>query len=446
VQKINHFKLKDLGPILGAFSALGLIFGVGGIGGTLGGIVLLGGICLPYPKIALTGLIFSVALGEFGRIALGSVGFLLTDLLALYTLLGTLPYALKTKPAHYQLWLFGFIGVALLSLLANFPTLELDAVLKAGLYLARFTIYGGLLFTLPIFVETQKIQNYVWKCLFATVLLTAFLGFLQLKFFADFEKLGLDEMGWDPHKGRLTSTWLDPNFVGGYFAFAVAILTSHFLKNPKKQILPAVGIIFLTVALYFTLSRSAYLALAVGLSVVALFQARWLILAGILSLLLILGSGTRASERIWDMGESFLALFGSQTTTLDPTSRLRLENWTEGLEVVAENPILGTGYGTYAEVQWQEGNLTDQDAHSASGADSSLLTVWATTGTLGLIFFLGFLATLATRLWYLRRSPFALGVLAGLGSIFVHSFFVNSLFFTLILAAIVPTLALVAKK
>lgn len=432
--------------VLAGLVALGLIFGLNGnVFGLLSGCTLLGLICFFNPKIALTLLIFSVSAGEFGRISLGNFGFLITDLLALFTLAGTLPFALKTKPRSHIIWLTIFVTIAILSLLLNFATLETNTLIKAWMYLARFVVYGGLLFTLPVFLRKTETHNYFFKCLIFSAVVTAILGFLQLHFFPDFEKLELDEVGWDPHKGRLTSTWLDPNFVGGYFAFIATVLISQILKNPKNRLFYGAMAFILFLALYFTFSRSAYLALAVGLTAIALLQARWLIAVGLAGIVIILGSGTRASERIWDMANSFTALFGSETSVIDPTSRLRLENWGEGFMIVKENPWLGTGYGTYGEVQWEKGNLSSQEAHSASGADSSLLTVWATTGTLGLIFYLGFLVSLTRFVWK-NHSPLAWGILAGMAGIFVHGFFVNSLFFTLILSAIVPTLALIDRK
>lgn len=444
---MKKIEISNFWLVLGGLLSLGLFFGVGGNLGFWGGFLFLGAVCLANPKIALTLLVFSVALGEFGRVSAGNISLLLTDLLAFFTLISTLPYALKTKLPKPAWWLLGFIVVAFLSILGAIPVLETSVIFRALMYLARFIFFAGLVFTLPVFVQKTKIQNHLLKCVIWAAVLTALLGFGQLYFFPNFETLGLNESGWDPHIGRLTSTWLDPNYVGGYFAFVLTFLVSGLLKNREKYFIwRVVFTLILLVALYFTVSRSAYLALGVGLLVVAIFQARWLILAGFLGIVVVLGSGTRASERIWDMADSITAIFGSETTVLDPTSRLRIENWEEGLEVVAKYPFLGTGYGTYGEIQWREGNLSDQDAHHASGADSSLLTVWATTGTLGLIFYLGFLASLVISFLRNYKQPFFCGILAGLCGIFVHSFFVNSLFFTLILAGVVPVLALAQQK
>lgn len=442
---MKKIQISDFWLGIGGLFGLGLVFGIGGNLGLLSGLMILSFCAILSPKIAITFLIFSITLGEFGRISLGGVSLLITDFLAFLALISTLSHSLKTKFPNHIFWLFGFLSVALISLLINLPSLEFSVFLRGMMYLVRFSFYAGLIFTLPIYIQQTKTANYFLKCILWTALIMAILGFGQLYFFSNFEELGLNESGWDPHIGRLTSTWLDPNYVGGYFAFAITILTAQILKNQDKHWILAPIEILLLIALYFTFSRSAYLALGAGLGILALLEARWLIGVGILGILLVLGSSTRASERIWDMADSFTALFGSENTVLDPTSRLRVENWEEGLEVVADNPFLGTGYGTYGEIQWQRGNLADQDAHHASGADSSLLTVWATTGTLGLIFFLGFLVSLIWNL-FKQKSIFSSGILAGLCGIFVHSFFVNSLFFTLILAGIVPVLALVQQK
>jgi len=48
----------------------------------------------------------------------------------------------------------------------------------------------------------------------------------SLKFFPSFKDLRMNELGWDPHEGRLLSTWFDPNYVGIYFGVGATLALS----------------------------------------------------------------------------------------------------------------------------------------------------------------------------------------------------------------------------
>lgn len=433
LQKISAFLLA----LLGVF----LILGTSSLPFQILGLLLLLTTGFLHPTYSLFLLIFSVPFGELGRLSLSGFSFLLTDLTALLALPPLLFFSYQSRPLHFtrtHWWLLIFLALASVSWLVHFPFLPTSTSTSALLYLVRLLAYASIFILTPFALPKKSHQNSILTATLLGIALTALLGFIQLRYFSDFIKLGLDQLGYDPHQGRLTSTWLDPNFVGGLFAFGLTITIALLLTRHKHRSLLFILALILLAALFYTYSRSAYLSFATAIFILALFRARWIIPIGFIALLLILGSGTRASQRIWDMLDSFTALSGSQTTVLDPTSRLRVENWQEAFQIIEQNPLLGTGYGSYAYAQWHEGNLKSPSAHHSSGADSSLLTVWATTGTLGLFAFLSFIISLTLTLLKKIKEPLTLGLFAGLSGIFIHSFFVNSLFFSLLLAILIP--------
>ncbi len=115
-----------------------------------------------------------------------------------------------------------FLFVITLGYLLNFYRFPLKEMIVAGSYLVRFATYILLAFMVFDLLERDKSRqtlNVVLGGMIGSMVLIVILGFLQLKFFPSFLELGLDVQGWDPHIGRLLSTWFDPDFIGGGFGF-----------------------------------------------------------------------------------------------------------------------------------------------------------------------------------------------------------------------------------
>jgi O-antigen ligase len=193
------------------------------------------------------------------------------------------------------------------------------------------------------------------------------------------------------------------------------------------------------IALYLTYSRSGYLALIAALTILAFFKSRKLFVAGFLIGILAFSFSSRVQERTmeaWDSGKAFLGI--NSQVPLDPTAELRVWSWKFALEIISENPWTGVGYSRYAYEINQRGHGLLSD-HSVGGSDSSLLTIWATSGIFGILSYLavGFVAVAISikRIWKKKdfRSYVDTGFVAGFGGIMVHSFFVNSLLFSLMM-------------
>ena len=353
-----------------------------------------------------------------------------------------------------------FLVVLLITYLINFFRFDAIQMLVAGTYLGRFAMY--LILALLAFDLLQRDEKGWFKKILLggmilSMVLISILGFLQLKFFPSFLELGLYLEGWDPHIGRLLSTWFDPNFIGGYLAFILGLVIALGLyfrhkRNKKWFLIMAVIALIGLIALYLTFSRSGYLALLITLALLALFKSRKLLLASILIALLAFTFSPRVQERsmeAWDSGKAILGLDSQKP--IDPTSQLRLDSWNYAREMIADHPWVGVGYGRYAyEINERGyGLLTD---HASGGSDSSLLTIWATTGVFGLLSYLaiGFVAAVVAirRLWKKNnfRSYLDAGLISGFGGIMVHSIFVNSLLFPLMMVYLLIGLGLLDEK
>ncbi|MBI5412096.1 O-antigen ligase family protein [Candidatus Peregrinibacteria bacterium] len=351
-----------------------------------------------------------------------------------------------------------FIWVAVLSLLLNSIRFPMSEMARATAYFVRLAMYMGLYFVVydlsfhPVYHgRSESARNmsrfrnkfgmtwYVWIVVLAAFLLSI-LGFLQLKYFPSFLDIGLDLQGWDPHDYRLLSTWFDPNYVAGFLAFAIGLLGTLFFYYRERwvrAILCGLGAI-LIVALYLTYSRSGYLALAAVLFVWTLFRSRRLLIGLFIFFVVGMLFSARFQERVGSAWYSGVALIGLDSQyALDPTAELRVRSWQHAIEIIQDHPWIGAGYNRYPFEVTQRGYLS-MDSHAVGGSDSSLLTIWATTGIFGLLAYLGIFVIAAQRciIFIRKRYPEGediyprlqgIGMLAASVGLLIHSVFVNSL-------------------
>ncbi|MFH0821048.1 MAG: O-antigen ligase family protein [Candidatus Peregrinibacteria bacterium] len=347
-----------------------------------------------------------------------------------------------------------FIAVLVFTYLLNWFRFPWKEMVVAGSYLGRFGLY--LLLPLIVYDLLQRDLKRILKIILGSMLfslaLIAALGFLQLYFFPSFLELGLYLKGWDPHIGRLLSTWFDPNFVGGYFAFilgpTLALMIYLRRQADRRWLILAVFSLFGLAATYLTFSRSAYLAILATIALLAFFKSRKLLVAVILLALIGFAVSPRVQERVgegWESAKVFIGL--DSQYALDPTAQLRLESWSHAVELIQNHPWIGIGYNRYAYEMNQRGYALLSD-HDAGGSDSSLLTLWATTGIFGLLAYMsiGFTATIIALRRILKKTDFAsflnAGLLASFTGLLVHSFFVNSLLYPLIMVYVLVGIGL----
>jgi O-antigen ligase len=110
------------------------------------------------------------------------------------------------------------------------------------------------------------------------------------------------------------------------------------------------------------------------------------------------------------------------------SAHFRLVSWSNTLSIIQDNLLLGVGFNTFRYAQKEYGlvDYSGYESHGASGSDSSLLFVLATTGIFGLMFFLGgFMQPLFKSKNLLLKTLIV--------SLLLESFFINSLFYPQIL-------------
>ncbi len=396
----------------------------------------------------LFGLIFLfVALGELGRLPIGPE-ILPNDLL----IAGTIGVFVIYKIFIDRHWPYSalllpfliFIAIAFISLINGARALSFGETLGSSLYLIRFIEYFFLFFMALDLSSHVPTRRKLTNIIFGAAFLIAIFGFIQLKIYPDFTQMALEE-GWDPHQNRLLSTWFDPNFVGGMLAFvsclAIGKLTNR-QKWPKK--IPLAGLLaILLMALAFTYSRSAYLALIAGVGLIGLLKSRKLLLIGFIACLLLVSVSSRAQDRVEDLYFSAKSFVTETYELPDASARLRLDSWGNALTIFKDHPLLGVGYNTYANAQARYGFMTEDTHHAATGSDSTILTILATTGILGAATYLWLIVTILWTSFHKRREPLALGFFCGFCGLLIHSVFVNSLLYAPILIFIYTALGII---
>lgn len=322
------------------------------------------------------------------------------------------------------------------SWLAAIPALapSATAIIVSGLYCFRLV---GYLLLVPLFIHTlrkSEVPTARGIILIGGAAVTL-AGFVQLAIFPNFQIF--DHFGWDPHQGRLIGTFLDPNYTAIWLgqAFWLAICTVAY--SSRVSLSQAWSAATSLVALIATVSRTGLLALVGStLAFTLLVSRRWTIfVVGALILVVLLVPPLRGRV--------------SGVFELDTTVRFRLESWEGAVTLIRENPILGVGYNTlkfrrYDDAlpgtsrlisRFEDGVIreTQLTSRADAGFDSSLLTIFATTGLVGIGWFLWWVWQ---ALWrnLTRRSIASRWFAVSTAGLFLGSWFINAWLYPPILA------------
>ncbi|MEK7637654.1 MAG: O-antigen ligase family protein [Patescibacteria group bacterium] len=424
----QHRQTLFIGGAIAVMAGAGWIIGSHFLLGSvlIAGLVV-GALVFGYPELALVASIGSLVLGQLVRLPVGDSAILPNDiiipvLVVAWALRRLASRRWETRRHSLSLPIMLMVLVMGLSLILNRGREDINEWLNGTLYFVRWLEYLALFWIgQDLFRTHQRAKRYL-TFLIGTGVALAVLGFIQLKLFPDFSFMV--PKGWDPHVGRLLSTWFDPNFLGGLFVLLTAIALGMAMSVPFRQgrwwWVAALTMILATVLTY---SRSAYVGLVVALGIVTMVRSRPALFIGLLATISVVLFVPRVQQRVIGI------------RSIDETAQLRLLSYRNALTVIGDHPWNGVGYNLYKYVQVEYGYFKDTQEHSASGSDSSLLTIWATTGTVGLIVYVWLFAAMIRetwRTWRDRALPplwrgFGLGAFAGLAGLFAHSQFVNGL-------------------
>ncbi len=376
----------------------------------------------------------TLAVGNLGRIPGGILGgrsapLVLNDVLLVplwLMLLTVVARRLRRWPLDgLAPWILTFGGVALLSLMQASRLWGMGGgdLAGAGAFLARWWLYAGWYWLAAVCLSREEVLAGTRWFERALLAIAAF-GVVQAALLPGFAQRvgagGLDKT-WDEQGHRLVSTMLDPNFAGILIVIALLLsLARERERVPQQHWL----MLLLGAAVLLTLSRSALLALAVGLLVLAWTRGLNRRLVGILvgAALVIL---------------PFLTLLlrfadGFNKLRLDASAAQRLIPWSRALIMWSDHPWLGVGFNAVQQAQKAYGWAPIGGADVS--LDGGLLFIAAMTGVIGLGLYVALLGAVLKRCRVVYRGSsaaperaLAAGTAAATAAVVVHSLFVNSL-------------------
>lgn len=260
--------------------------------------------------------------------------------------------------------------------------------------------------------------------------------------------------------GEKESHWVmspfykDHTIYGAAVALALPFPIMLFLSKPQTPLNAAVlSVLFILImaGLYFSYTRAAWLSVlgagAILLLVYYKINVRWVVAATIIGAFVFLKFGDAiqmelARNKVEHTTESFDDRLKSATNvTTDASNLERINRWACAIEMFKERPVFGFGLGTYSfeYARFQEPeNLTiiSTNFGDMGNAHSEYLSALSETGLLGLILFIGLIATGFYYLIDLVQSSrglnrqvfvFSCGMLFSLTTYFIHAFLNNFL-------------------
>jgi len=379
-------------------------------------------------------LFISIALGQLIKIPSGNYGGItlidFTISLVALTSLVKLKF-LKVAPFYIKSALV-FILICAVSLLLTPLTLTTNQYLISLSYILRFgafTFFGFFLYFSP-----DQFKNKIPSVFLYSGITLSVLGVLQIIFFPSLSFL--EQFGWDPHFFRAVSTFLDPNFLGG---FMVLTLLSFFPNHTIKKNWTVMLFLIVFATLLLTFSRSSYIMFFVSFLTLSVLRKSIKLFSLTIILSLILYGANFFYNNI---------IAAPKNIDREVSANYRVMSWQTGLSVFEKSPLLGIGFNSY-KYALDEYDLIPQrfiEGRAATGNDSSLIFVLATTGILGLVSYFVLLISLLIHGFQSMKSKNNYGIIfiAGLLGLVAQSFFINALFYPFYLFWIF-TLAAISK-
>jgi len=319
----------------------------------------------------------------------------------------------KIKEKRILLPMSLFILMGAVSLLIGHVGLSLSQMLVSFLYLVRWVAYAGIFFLVCDFDKKSKEQ--IARILTVVGGLVVVFGYIQYFYYSNLRNLIY--LGWDEHMYRMFSVFFDPNFAGAFFVLFFLFLSANFFK--KKNLLLGMLLILTLGGVFLTFSRSALIMLVVAASLFLILKSRKKLIFLLFSIVLVV---LLISSRYFNITSINLFRVAS--------SEARIETAKDAIRIIEDHPFFGVGFNAYRYAQFRYGFRvkTSVFSHADASPDNSFLFVLATSGAVGLFFFIWmWIRTLKSNL-----ADSAL-VFSSIFGVFVSSMFINSLFYTYIM-------------
>jgi len=354
----------------------------------------------------------------------------------------------KKTPLNVPIILFAVICI--ISLLFSTLRFEINKVIIGSLYAIRWILFASLFFVIvDLFKDLKEIHKYIRLILYIGIVV-AVLGVLQLIFLPDMRTFAtkLAGGGWDLHQNRMVSTFLDPNFLGGYFVFLSSIALSCYVFIKKNTENANVFKFYIFSSILFvgcmalTFSRATFMAfvfVVAALCLKSIYKRKTFVIKSKALRILIFSLGAFCL-----MLPKIISKFSASPVAtkigfvVDSSASARLTTWMQAFGIIFNDVLsflIGIGYNNYA---FARGNIIKA---GSTGPQNSLLFIWATTGTIGLAIYCLLLYAIIRYCGSIAKSnnyseelkAVAFGYKVGLIALVVHSMFIDSLTYAFIM-------------
>jgi O-antigen ligase len=380
--------------------------------------------------------ILLLLVGQLGRIPVISTGtseapLLVNDICVLALIAVTFISALAAESFRIDsvgglMLAFATIGFASALLgISRFGLSGVEVIVSLA-YLARWFAYFTVYLVVINIVRGDDVMD-VWRSLETMMLIFSVFGIIQSIFLPRFAQLVYPDsrvfVDWDDQGHRLVSTMLEPNIAGSMIMLVLLVNVAQLAAGERVAFWKP--LIFLA-ALVASLSRSSFLGLAVGLTVVLAVRgiSRRMLRFGMVVGVVVLAALPKIIE---------YAMRFNKLTISDASAMSRVINWLRALRIWADYPVFGIGFNTFGFIVERYGGIRAGSASYSS--DGGLLFIAVMTGVVGLALYVAMLVLVfrtCRRVWRDVDCPaswraLAVGIGAGVPAIIVHATFVNSI-------------------
>ncbi|OGM16576.1 hypothetical protein A2V55_00055 [Candidatus Woesebacteria bacterium RBG_19FT_COMBO_37_29] len=382
------------------------------------------------PKIILFLFLIIFPFGQLFRFNLNLLSQSITvqpiDLIAGLSLIYLL-FKKTDKPGIYKI-LKGIFVYLTFSLFISLAIFNFKTGILGIFYFIRLLFYTSLFLLVYDLVKSKNnLKDIIYNSLIVILVFVGIFGWIQYFLYPDLRSFII--WGWDDHLFRLVGTFLDPGFTSIFLVFGFLLSLDRYLQTKNRFLLLLLIFFFITLGL--TYSRAGYLSLLAGISTMLIIKKRikWFVVL-IIALGIMIFLLPRPSSEGVKLERAFSIL-------------LRLKNYKETIVIWQNSPLFGVGYNNLCFARNKFIGEANYLSHSCSGSDSSILALIATTGILGFIFFIEFIKKVVLSIDF---KSFGTPFLACSTALFIHSLFVNSLFYAWVMGIMAILLGLSLKE
>jgi O-antigen ligase len=402
----------------------------------------------PHGHVALlaAGAVVGVVLAAVGAALLLRWPWLLA-LAALACVPARIPVKVGSTDANLLVPMYGVIAAAAIAL--GWELLKGDERVRElgplALPLAVFAFWSGLTlawsqdphqgaiellaFYLPFGLLAVALARLPWRHEWLGALWVLFVGMAVVFAVVGIYQYETRDVFWNPKVivgnvyapfYRVNSVFWDPSIYGRFVAVAILASLVFVVHGAVRRtaVAAAAAICVSWVGLVLSFSQSSFVALVVGVGIIAWFAwgRRTLALLGVVALVVLVAA---------------LAMPGVRHHSLNSASGGRFKLVKNGVAIAAHHPVQGVGVGAFKRAYAKRTHLKGREPKAAASHDTPV-TVAAETGFVGLGLFAWLLVAglmLALRSvapTFAGRVALALGVV--LAAIGVHSLFYNAFF------------------